>query len=215
MTGRAFSFATLVSISAWLVIGVLWWLDVGYHVRLNASDHTSRVYGPHLGFWVEWQLSETSGWVWSAPYWKLFWLSLGLPVLWLSRRIRNRTRGFGRCVVCGYDLRATPERCPECGTTVGSGRPAATEPNDYESRLGSSVILGRTASAFPPSLDAFLFRDRLRSLRLAAGALQTTIRWSSERIVRSEPHSPRQKPTPHSLHRTSVDAAQLASRAFG
>jgi hypothetical protein len=50
-------------------------------------------------------------------HWVAIALSGLLPAVWIVRQARrHRKRQFGLCRVCGYDLRATPERCPECGT---------------------------------------------------------------------------------------------------
>jgi hypothetical protein len=52
----------------------------------------------------------------SVPYWFIALLSLPLPLLALSRwRRERRIAREGLCPVCGYDLRASPDRCPECG----------------------------------------------------------------------------------------------------
>jgi hypothetical protein len=49
----------------------------------------------------------------------------GLLVLWTARRMLRTRLRFNVCGSCGYDLRATPGRCPECGNEVPNGRAAA------------------------------------------------------------------------------------------
>ena len=49
-----------------------------------------------------------------VPCWVVVLLTATLPAAWFWRRMRHR-RPPGHCASCGYDLRATPERCPKCG----------------------------------------------------------------------------------------------------
>jgi hypothetical protein len=71
-------------------------------------------------------IREPKGYDVAAPHWAVAVASAVMPVrfgvrLWRTRQVRRR-RAAGRCLHCGYDLRATPReggallsRCPECG----------------------------------------------------------------------------------------------------
>ena len=82
--------------------------------------------------------TRDSGWVgtyrgrWRrghVPYWAMIaaFLGAGVPAVraWVTRRRRMRRVAAGCCPGCGYDLRATPDGCPECGAAAASGAPAS------------------------------------------------------------------------------------------
>jgi hypothetical protein len=54
------------------------------------------------------------------PNWFASLVSAALPAQGLYQRLW-RKRGPGFCPRCGYDLRATPDRCPECGDSARTG----------------------------------------------------------------------------------------------
>jgi hypothetical protein len=65
-------------------------------------------------------------WMLVIPTWACTLVTALLPSLWMARSARRGWNGRRKprvCSNCGYDLRATPGRCPECG------RVPPTQPN--------------------------------------------------------------------------------------
>jgi hypothetical protein len=67
------------------------------------------------------------------PTWLATTLFAFLPLTRFAMTIRRRRRvREGHCKKCGYDLRATPQRCPECGAAAPGKPTARRTPTSHE-----------------------------------------------------------------------------------
>jgi hypothetical protein len=84
-------------------------------------------YQPPGGFGFGWHESgfpDYRNFILWLPHWALLTVcAAGAVSSWRMVRSHRRAsrRRAGRCASCGYDLRMTPDRCPECGVVPSAG----------------------------------------------------------------------------------------------
>jgi len=77
---------------------------------------------------IGWRRSTGGGFentTFTLPHWLVSALLLLFPAYWAVGMLRRWRHRSGICRRCGYDLRATPGRCPECGSMQEDATQAA------------------------------------------------------------------------------------------
>ena len=118
-----------IAYSRWSALGVgLMLLPIGYRYVRGGLWEAALPHGVLLALHPAWTISAMHG---DCGYLQagastvvlvltcVAWAVSPLVVRW--QRARERAVDVRVCRKCGYDLRATPERCPECGTEVAPG----------------------------------------------------------------------------------------------
>ncbi len=101
--------------------------------------------GQALGRWAWAQLPGSPWWHRGGvvPHWVLFLLLGWAPVLRLRHRwVRYQRHRKGLCLNCGYDVRASGERCSECGQELRKSQPSEPPPRRRPGRYGAIVAAG-------------------------------------------------------------------------
>ena len=94
-----------------------WYQKLGFNARATSRSSTNRAG----------DVERLSEWAVRVPHWALV-LATAAPAIagfgLVTRAVRRRRRKRGLCERCGYDLRATKDRCPECGASPTQGATA-------------------------------------------------------------------------------------------
>ena len=90
--------------------------EASFIIKMYASDDGQNLPGTVLGFHLHRLPNYCRV---QVPYWFVLTL-LSLPAFFVWRRRLRQIRSLrrvsrGACPGCGYDLRASPDYCPECG----------------------------------------------------------------------------------------------------
>lgn len=95
---------------------------VYFHKDLNATYYRPNFHsGGNRGFhrcWFPYYADHGESYSFLFPLWiptATFAGAASVVTFWPGYRRRKRNK-LGLCVKCGYDLRGSKERCPECGT---------------------------------------------------------------------------------------------------
>ena len=103
-----------------------WSLSAGMHISPEMFAGVSRWYCgildartryAKLGLIITWEDDTRGEWYnrGIAIHWVTLTATTAVIAIVSTLPCRSAARR-GRCAICGYDLRATPDRCPECGT---------------------------------------------------------------------------------------------------